>query len=63
MYLVKNKKNNVFYKSKISDGFNHYVFNDSEAHQFKNKWEANKQLKKFKHPENFEIVKYNGQNK
>ena len=59
MYLIKHIKNCNYYGKKITNGLNHYVFSEKDAHQFKNKWEANKQLKKFNHPEHFEIVKYN----
>lgn len=57
MYIIKNIKNKNYYKSKISNGFNHYILNEKEAHQFKNKYEANKFLKTFNHPEHFELVK------
>ena len=57
MYMIKHKKNKVYYHSKISNNFNHYVFSDKQAHQFKNKTEANKILEKLNHPENFELIK------
>ena len=57
MYLIKHIKNCNYYKNKITTGLNHYVFSEKEAHQFKNKWEANNFIKKFNHPEHFEIVK------
>ena len=57
MYLIKHIKNCNYYKNKITQDFYHFVFSEKEAHKFKNKSEANKIIKTFNHPENFELVK------
>lgn len=59
MYLIKHIKNNNYYHSRITNGINHYVYSEKQAHNFKSKAEANKFLQKFNHPEHFEIIKYN----
>jgi hypothetical protein len=55
-YILKHKINGVFLKKYKTLNYHHYVRNILDATKF-DKQQANIQLKKFKHPENWEIVK------
>lgn len=55
-YILKHKINGVFLKKYKALNYHHYVRNILDATKF-DKQQANIQLKKFKHPENWEIVK------
>lgn len=53
--ILKHRYNRVYLKL-FSDGFKHYVVNIEEATRF-DSTKAKSILKKFKHPENWEIIK------
>ena len=56
-YVIKNINTNMYY---ASDNYckycNHYVANIDEARHFKRKMIAMNVLKRFNHPEHFEII-------
>ena len=56
-YIIKNKKMNNYYNKTITDSSYHFVLDINEAYIFKNKWDANRQFKKFISKENYEIIK------
>lgn len=55
-YVLKNKNHNTYLRYIKRLNFKHYVINQDEATVF-DKTEAKKMLKKFKHPENWELIK------
>lgn len=56
-YVIKNKNTNMYYASdNYTLGCNHYVSNIEEARRFRRKMIALNVHKRFKHPENFEII-------
>lgn len=54
-YLIKHKKNRVYLKYFKSIRFKHYVVDCNEATRFTKK-EANQIIKRYKYPENWELV-------
>ena len=55
MYVIRNKKRDIFYKLDVCKGVYHFVINECEAKKFsKKKGEA--RINKFKDPSNFELV-------
>lgn len=54
-YILKHKMNRVFLKFYKSLNYHHYVCDPLDATKFDKK-QANIWLKKFKHPENWELV-------
>ena len=54
-YLIKHKKNRVYLKYFRNIKYKHYVLDCNEATGF-TKSEANKIIKKYKYPENWELV-------
>ena len=54
-YILKHKMNKVYLKYYKYLNWNHYVADVKEASLF-DKRQANIRLKKFKHPENWEII-------
>jgi hypothetical protein len=54
-YILRHKINGAFLKKYKALNYHHYVRNILDATKF-DKQQANIQLKKFKHPENWEIV-------
>ncbi len=57
MYVIKNKKNKMFYKSKIEKDWIHCVFDIKEAKKIPSKITARTILNSFRYPENYEILK------
>lgn len=55
-YILKHKKLGVHLNYKKSSDFNHYVHNSEEATLFTYE-EAKERQMRFKHPENWEIIK------
>lgn len=53
-YVLRHKNNNVYLKRFGDIKLNHYVFNIKDATKFDRR-NANSMLKKFKHPENWEL--------
>ena len=53
-YVIRHKKNNVYLKRFENINLNHYVVDMKEATKFDRR-NANIMLKKFKHPENWDI--------
>lgn len=53
-YIIKNNKYNNYFNRLIGNQY-HFVERIEEAHIFKNKKEANKVYKKFKHKDMFNI--------
>lgn len=54
-YLIKHKKNRVYLKYFKSIRFKHYILDCKEATGFTKK-EANQIIKRYKYPENWELV-------
>lgn len=59
-YLIKHKKNKVYLKYFRNIKYKHYVLDCNEATGF-TKSEANKIIKKYKYPENWELVEKTSQ--
>lgn len=59
MYVIKNKKNKMFYRTKVEKNWIHCVFDLKEAKKIPSKITARAILKSFKHYENYEILKLN----
>lgn len=57
-YLLKNKKNNIYYSNFVTKGLYHFVRDITEAKMFVSKRDANRMLKNFNNPDNFEIIGY-----
>lgn len=57
-YLLKNKKYNNYYSNFVTKGQYHFVRDVLEAKKFISKRDANKMLKNFNNPDNFEITGY-----
>lgn len=57
MYVIKNTKNKMFYKSKIEKDWIHCVFDIREAKKIASKITARTILNSFRYPENYEILK------
>lgn len=53
-YVIRHKKNNVYLKRFENINLNHYVVDMKEATKFDRR-NGNITLKKFKHPENWEL--------
>ena len=57
MYLIQNIHYKNYYQRQIKHDIFHFVCDFKDATRFKDKKEANKILKLFKHKNNFEIIK------
>lgn len=60
MWVIKNKKLNIFYQFTILKGLYHFTTNCEEAHKFKTRSNAKKRIDSFKHLReyaNLEIAK------
>ena len=62
MYVIRNIKQGNYYDKTIKD-VNHFVTYLDDAKKYSNKRDANKDIKLFKHIENFELVKYEEEDK
>lgn len=59
MYVIQNKKNKMFYRTKVEKNWIHCVFDLKEAKKIPSKITARTIVKSFKHYENYEILKLN----
>ena len=59
MYVIQNKKNNMFYRRKVEKKIIHCVLDLKEAKKIPSKITARSILKSFNHSENYEILKVN----
>lgn len=63
MYVIKNKKTEMYFKTKITKDMIHCVLDLKEAKQIVSKITANDILKSFKRSDNYEILKINKKGK
>lgn len=61
-YVIKHRKNNVYLKRFGNIKLNHYVVDINEATKFDRR-NGNIMLRKFKHPENWELKVVGGSDK
>ena len=59
MYVIQNKINKMFYKSKMEKNWIHCVFDIKEAKKIASKITARAILNSFKHSENYVLLKIN----
>lgn len=59
MYVIQNKNNNMYFKSKITKDMLHCVIDIKEARKIVSKITARDIVKSFNKPDNYEIVKVN----
>lgn len=59
MYVIRNKDNKMFYRTKVEKNWIHSVFDLKEAKKIPSKITARAILKSFKYSENYEILKLN----
>ena len=60
MYVIKNKKNEMYYRLKIDKNTLHLVFDIKEAKKIVSMITARDILNSFNKPENYEIIKIKG---
>lgn len=59
MYVIQNKNNKMFYKSKVEKKWIHCVLDLKEAKKIPSKVTARTILNSFKHSENYVLLKLN----
>jgi len=58
MFVIRHKENKNYYRSKITKDIKHFVLDIEEARKIKTYKKAKELLKEFKHPNNYEIIKF-----